>query len=311
MYSYTIIQWLFFFYVYCFMGWCVESTYVSIHSGKLTNRGFIRGPFLPLYGSGAIVMLFVAMPFKDKLWLVYLAGCVGATALEYMTGVVMEALFKVRYWDYSEMKFHFQGRICLGSSIAWGFCTVFLTRFLHVLVEKMVFAIPSQVLTVMTILMTVLIGADFALSFKAAIDIRNLLAKMKSTKEELVHIRKRLDAIMTSAGESLGNRKDAIVESVDEIKSGIEDRFEHFKNLARTKPSEYLESVKEEVLELVKKYTVDVEIRSRLSSIRNFFQRDLIRSNPSMTSDQYQDCLEELKQNASGKKEDYKENRDE
>lgn len=249
------------------------------------------------------MMLFVSIPFRDKLWLVYLAGCVGATALEYVTGVVMEALFKVRYWDYSDKKIQFQGHICLSSSLAWGCCTVFLTRFLHIAVESMVSAIPSQVLTGVTILMTVLIGADFALSFKAAIDIRDLLAKMSSMKEELLHIRKRLDIIMTSAGESLGNRKNAIVESVDEIKSGIEDRFERLKNLARTKPNEYLESAKDEVTELVKKYTVEVEIRSRLSSIRDFFQRDLIRSNPSMTSDQYQESLDELKKNANDKKE--------
>ena len=67
MYSYTITQWLFFFYFYCFIGWCFESAYVSIKSRKLTNRGFMRGPFLPIYGSGAIMMLVVSMPFQDSL----------------------------------------------------------------------------------------------------------------------------------------------------------------------------------------------------------------------------------------------------
>ena len=93
MYHYTAIQWLFFFYFYCFFGWCFESTYVSLKSRKLVNRGFCRGPFLPLYGSGAIMMLVVSMPFQDNLVLVYIAGCIGATVLEYVTGVTMEALF--------------------------------------------------------------------------------------------------------------------------------------------------------------------------------------------------------------------------
>ena len=56
MYSYTVTQWLFFFYIYCFAGWCIESAYVSFMEKKLTNRGFMRGPFLPLYGSGAIMI---------------------------------------------------------------------------------------------------------------------------------------------------------------------------------------------------------------------------------------------------------------
>lgn len=248
-------------------------------------------------------MLLVSMPFRDKIVLVYVSGCVGATALEYVTGVVMEALFKVRYWDYSEVKFNFQGRICLGTTLAWGLCTVFMTKILHVPVEKMMLAIPGHTLTAVTVLVTVLFGADFALSFKAAIDIKHLLAKLASTKEELVRIQKRLDAIMTAAGESLENRKNAIAESVDEIKTGIEGRLEHLKNLAFTRPSAYLVSVREEVLELIKKYTVNVELRKRISSIRDFFQRDMLRSNPSMASEQYQESLEELKQNANSKKE--------
>lgn len=302
MYSYTIYQWLFFFYLYCFFGWCVESTYVSIKDRKLTNRGFIRGPFLPLYGSGGMMMLIVSMPFRDNVFLVYIAGCLGATVLEYVTGVTMEALFKVRYWDYSKNKFNFQGHICLGTSLSWGFLTIFMTEIFHVPVERMVLAIPEQVLNPVTVVLTVLIGADFALSFKAAIDLKDLLAKMESTKGELINIQKRLDAIITSAGESLENKKEAIVVSMDELKTGIEVKFESLKNLALTKPSEYMESVKEELTELVKKYTVNIEIRSHLSSIRDFFQKDMIRSNPSMTSDKYQESLDEVKQQTFKKK---------
>ncbi len=66
MYHYTFIQWLFFFYFYCFFGWIFESTYVSICKRKFVNRGFMRGPFLPIYGSGAIMMLVVSMPFSGQ-----------------------------------------------------------------------------------------------------------------------------------------------------------------------------------------------------------------------------------------------------
>ena len=74
MYSYTAVQWLFFFYFYCFFGWCFESTVVSVSKKKFVNRGFMRGPFLPLYGSGAIMMLVVSMPFQDNIFMVYIAG---------------------------------------------------------------------------------------------------------------------------------------------------------------------------------------------------------------------------------------------
>ena len=86
MYSYSMVQWFIFFYFYCFVGWCIESAYVSIKTKQLTNRGFMRGPFLPLYGSGAIMMLVVSMPFQGNILMVYVAGCIGATILEYVTG---------------------------------------------------------------------------------------------------------------------------------------------------------------------------------------------------------------------------------
>ena len=135
-YQYDIIQWLLFFYIYCFFGWCIESAYVSIHKKKFVNRGFMRGPFLPLYGSGAVIMLFVTMPVRDNLALTYLFGAIGATILEYITGACMEALFKVRYWDYSDKPFNIHGYVCLGTTLAWGFLTILMVRFIHEPVEQ-------------------------------------------------------------------------------------------------------------------------------------------------------------------------------
>ena len=90
MYTYTWYQWLAFFYVYCFLGWIFESTYVSLKQKRLVNRGFLRLPMLPLYGSGAVMMLWVSLPVRDSLPLVYISGFIAATALEYVTGAVMD-----------------------------------------------------------------------------------------------------------------------------------------------------------------------------------------------------------------------------
>lgn len=324
MYHYSIIQWLFFFYFYCFVGWCIESTHVSIRTRKLTNRGFMRGPFLPLYGSGAIMMLVVSMPFQDSIVLTYLSGCVGATILEYITGVTMEALFKVRYWDYSNQKFNFQGHICLGTTLAWGLLTILMTEIVHVPVEKLMLLIPGRVLTVVTIVLTVVIAVDFALSFKAAIDLRDILIRMEQVKQELVHIQKSLDAIFAAANAEWENRreewenrreeineeflakKEAIAEGlsvrIEDLKSGIEGKLASIKNMAQSKSSGYLESTSEELTELKTKYAVSVEKRKQLGWIRDFFQREMLRSNPGMTSVKFKEALEELKQNVSARK---------
>lgn len=324
MYSYSVIQWLFIFYFYCLFGWCFESSYVSIKSKKWVNRGFMRGPFLPLYGSGAIMMLLVSNPFQDNIFFVYIAGCLGATALEYVTGVAMEALFKVRYWDYSKNKFNFRGHICLGSSLAWGGLTILMTEVIHKPVEKFVMSIPNTVLTIITLVLTAYIFADFAVSFKAAMDLRDILDEDGKAKEDMVHIRKRLDVMIALTNEDFANRKEEISESfqlrreawadhienridgvkegIDDIKDGIEDRLDVLRELATARHSEYLEEMHSELVELREKYLRSKIDREHLSALRDFVQRDPIRANPSMSSARFREALDELKKRAEEKR---------
>lgn len=320
MYSYTIVQWLFFFYFYCFVGWCIESAYVSVRTRKLTNRGFMRGPFLPLYGSGAIMMLVVSMPFQDNIFLVYVAGCVGATILEYVTGVTMEALFKVRYWDYSRNKFNFQGHICLGTSLAWGLLTILMTEVVHVPVERFGLGIPDMVLKGVTYVLSVLIFADFALSFKAAIDLRDVLVKMEQVKSEMVHIQKRLDVIIALANQEVENRRAVLAESmsmareewtermsvhIDDIKAGIEKKMEQMKAGSSAWEESHMDGIhiQEELQNLKTKYAINLADRKRLGRLKDFFQRGLVCANPGMTSVKFREALEELKRRTMGKDE--------
>ncbi|MCM1186588.1 MAG: hypothetical protein NC251_04100 [Lachnoclostridium sp.] len=304
---------------------------MSLKSRKLVNRGFMRGPFLPLYGSGAIMMLVVSMPFQDNPLLVYVAGCIGATALEYVTGVTMEALFKVRYWDYSQNKFNFQGHICLFTTLAWGFLTILMTEVVHRPIEKFVLSLPQSLLSVMTYALTAGIAADFALSFKAALDLRDVLVRMEKAKEELLHIRTRLDALIAAAGEDISGYRESLAEnrdnfkegisgyveswkgSLEEVKESIEEKLEHMKNLAAVsaddaeekvtedgiakKPESRWSGIRRELQELRANYLKNVEERRKLGALRDFFQKALIAAHPSMYSERFKEALEELRQN--------------
>ena len=166
MYIYTWYQWLLFFFIYCFIGWIIESTYVSLKCGHFVNRGFLRLPLLPLYGSGAIIMLWVSLPFQNNLFLVFLSGMIGASALEYVTGWTMERLFKMKYWDYTNNPFNINGYICLGTSIAWGFLTIVLTEFIHRPVETVVLDLNPIVCIVLCCIIGALFVADTVESTK-------------------------------------------------------------------------------------------------------------------------------------------------
>lgn len=302
MYQYSIIQWLFFFYFYCFFGWVFESTYVSLKSRKFVNRGFMRGPFLPIYGSGAIMMLVVSMPFQENIFLTYIAGCIGATALELVTGIAMEALFKVRYWDYSNQKFNYKGHICLSSTVAWGFLTILMTEFVHKGVEKIVFAIPAMAVNLVTVVVTVYIIIDFTLSFKAAMDLRDILVGLEKAKEEMERIQKRLDVLIAVANDERQNRKLESGVRIDELMDSIEERFNSFKERVRINPSEFVDDVREEIMELRSKYTVEKEHRLQFKRLKDFYQRALIKGNPTMYSKRFEEALEELKKAANERK---------
>lgn len=299
MYPYTLSQWLFLFYFYCFLGWCVESTHVSIRQKPphWVNRGFMRGPFLPLYGSGAIMMLVVSAPFQHNLFLTYVAGCIGATVLEYITGVTMEALFKVRYWDYSDQPLNFQGHICLGTTLAWGFLTILMTRVIHKPIEGLLYMMPENLLSILTFILTVFIAADFALSFRAALDIRDILLAMEKVKEEMAHMQKRLDVIAAVTGEEIGQYRSAAEMRMEELTEGIEKKLHRMREWTQLHPGEYLESARNEAIEIRDKFMNARYHASELKTVRDHWKRGMILGNPGMKgSKKVSYSLEELKE---------------
>ncbi len=307
MFGYTGFQWLFLFYFYCFGGWCFESVFVSLKSRKWVNRGFMRGPFLPLYGSGAIMMLVVSMPFVDNVFLTYIAGVIGATALEYVTGVVMEALFKVRYWDYTGRFMNYKGHICLKSSIAWGFFTILMTRVIHRPIEQLMYSMPEKLLHHLTVLLTVYIVADFTLSFKAALDLRDLMVRLVGMKEELLRMQKRLDVLIAFSNDEKEqkrlDREERRGTRVKDLTVGLEQGFAMIKEALLSRPSAYGESVREEIAELRGKFSLYLERETGYGRLLDFYKRDMIRNNPTMRSDEYESEFEELKEIANDKAE--------
>ena len=220
MYEYTWYQWLTFFFIYCFFGWIFESTYVSAKTGHFVNRGFLRLPLLPLYGTGAVMMLWVSLPVKDSLFLVYLAGVIAATILEYVTGWGMEKLFKMKYWDYSNQRFNVKGYICLSSSIAWGFLTIFLTEVVHRPIEQYVLGLPVMVNIIFVLITSLLFAADTAESVKTALDLAKVLDAMTDMRAELDDIQVQMALLKAETSERVAEAREEAAARLSRMKSG-------------------------------------------------------------------------------------------
>lgn len=239
---YTFSTWLFFFYFYCFLGWIWETCYVSVRKGTWVNRGFIHGPFLPIYGSGAIVVLIFTLHFRANAGLVFLTGMASATLLEYFTGVVMEKMFHVRYWDYSNQPFNLNGHICALSSFAWGIFSVLLTLYMHNPIERFVLSINQNVLEVIVFFLTVYLSIDMAESMREAFNLKELLVGLESSSEEFRHLQKGIEVAYAFYGSELKEKSEAGLKKINSalgagkeksetMKAGIMERVER----ARTK----------------------------------------------------------------------------
>lgn len=220
---YTMSQWLLFFYLYCFLGWVWESCYVSVRKHQWVNRGFLHGPLLPIYGSGAIIILWATLPVRGSIPLIFLLGMVAATVLEYCTGAAMEALFKVRYWDYSDKPFNLNGHICLFCSLGWGVFSVLLVKGIHPPIETLVLDLPAFLAEPVALVLTVAVTADAVQSFNAAMDLRELLEKLTESNEDIRRIQKRLEVYSTFAQEEVREKLEKAARAKGELEEKLEE----------------------------------------------------------------------------------------
>lgn len=178
------IIWLFFYSV---VGWVYESTLCSVRAHKFINRGFLNGPYCPIYGCGAVLDLLILGKVQNPVLLFFL-GAVVTCSLEYFTSYIMEKLFHARWWDYSKRKFNINGRVCLLGAVVFGAFSVILIKLVHPLVSGVTDSLPRAALHWLAAVMFAIIAADECITIGgiAGFDkkLRELAAAIESAKAD-------------------------------------------------------------------------------------------------------------------------------
>ena len=317
MHAYYLPQWVLFFFIYSFIGWVWESCYVSVRKRRWVNRGFMHGPMLPLYGSGAIVVLVSTIGVRENAALIFLLGMMAATVLEYFTGAAMERLFHVRYWDYSNQKLNLHGYICVTSSLCWGFFSVLLVRVVHVPVETAVLRIPQTVSEGAALVLSVAAAVDLTQSFNEAMDLKRILSQLEESREQIRKLQEKLKVAAEDAKEDYLryseersrkrlSRKAAYLERIDmkrqERRRQLEELSQRAEQLLREEiPSRVGDLIGEERREELSALLQNIrrEIgkmgertdRSYLHAARHLWR------NPTAVSERFRDALDELRKN--------------
>ena len=277
-----LLLWI--FYAYAFLGWCMEVSFAALVSGTFVNRGFLNGPVCPIYGFGVVIVLSCLEPLRHNLLLLFLGSVLLTSALEWVTGFVLEKLFHQRWWDYSDEPFNLGGYICLRFSIAWGLACLFVVEILHPTVLLAIRLIPRPVGIALLVMFSLIMAVDLAATVRTIAKINRslgqideLAAKIKSASNEFGEnlADKVLDAAEKGAGlrEELADRGEDLRENLAELKEDLSDHWEE----------------RQENLE---------ELRRRLSEVmdrRIFGQRRLLSAFPRMRSLDHRQALEALR----------------
>lgn len=229
------------FIIYAFIGWCTEVSYAALDTGKFVNRGFLNGPYCPIYGCGVVIVVWALTPLQDNIFLLFGGSFVLTTALEFVTGYILEKVFHNKWWDYSDKPFNVKGYICLKFSIYWGLACTFIMKIVHPAIYKAVTWIPFiPGVVILSILMCVFI-VDCCITVSTILKFNK---RLKVMDEMAATIRKLSDEI----GENIYENVSGVIEKSEEFQENHAELIEKFAD-ARETTREKLADAKDDIME--------------------------------------------------------------
>lgn len=227
MYIHKVYQWFFIFFIYSFFGWIWETSFKSIQKRKFINRGFLNGPWLPIYGFGALIILFVTLPVQDNFVLVFLFGAIVASIFEFLVGYGMEKLFHARYWDYSHLPLNIKGYIALPISLVWGLFSLILVNIIDVPISRFVAQFSATQLIVLDIILAVLFAIDVVLSVIQALDLKTILKNLDLPLENRIKILNKAEKILKRNPGLLSRHHELTINDIKTLLNDLKNRIEN------------------------------------------------------------------------------------
>lgn len=278
---YEPYQFLWFFIVYAFLGWCTEVAYAAVCRGIFVNRGFLNGPVCPVYGFGMVLVIAALTPLADDKLLLFGGAFILTSVLEWVTGFVLEKCFHDKWWDYSDMPFNLHGYICLKFSIMWGLACVLIMDILHPAVVKMVGWIPRTPGFIAVVFLLVLLAVDTGVTAASIMKWNRKMEHMNEIAKKMREVSDRLGASISEDVLDLMEKSEEVREIGGAIKQELrEDMEEEFEKRQA--------ELQREAAELRRRY-------EELAERRTYIHRRIVKAFPDMKSKIYEDILEDIK----------------
>lgn len=262
-YSYCIL-----FFIFSFLGWVMEVTLTLITDKKFVNRGFLLGPCCPIYGCGCILLNLLLQNYVNNIIVLFILTMFTCSLLEYITSFLMEKIFKLRWWDYSQMRFNINGRICLETIIPFGLLGCFVTYVSNPIIFKYLEMLSELALkTISGICFTIfladnIISYNVIASFKKTVRTINK-GEIKDNTEEITRkvreilmgksfFKKRLMEAYPNLQAKIKEKAKQIAQKAKEVKVEMTDKVENVKEKITQSANELKENIEEKMEEVQK-----------------------------------------------------------
>lgn len=211
-----------YFFVYGFLGWCTEVAFAATKEKAFVNRGFLNGPICPIYGFGVVSVIWLLSPYKSKLFMLYITSIIVVTALEWVTGLVLEKIFHNKWWDYSDMPLNLNGYVCLLFSLIWGVACVLIVKWIHPLIARGVNLVPKGLGIVLISGCTIAACVDLYVTVSKILKLNRRLEKMEEIAQEL-------HKISDEIGESIYKDVVEAMEKKEEVSEELRERVQELR----------------------------------------------------------------------------------
>ena len=216
------------FIIYAFIGWIVEIINNIIVYKKFVNRGFLIGPYCPIYGVGGLIATIFLTKYKESIIVLFVMSMFLFALLEYFTSYLMEKLFKARWWDYTDYRFNINGRICLETLIPFGLLGCFAIYVVNPIIFSIFNMTNIVVLRIIALVIFIIFIIDFTVSLKIINSFKDTAVKFLK-KDNTEEITKKVKEILISKSvwtkrliESFPKAKAVITNNIDLIRMKFE-----------------------------------------------------------------------------------------
>ena len=173
------------FFAYAILGWIMEVALKLISQKKFINRGFLIGPYCPIYGYGVLLITFLLRKYQNDFWATFIFSILICGVLEYITSYLLEKIFHARWWDYSNKKFNINGRICLETLIPFGIMGCLIIYVTNPIIIDFLNKLPSLLIHITSITLFMCYIVDNVISCRIIFNLREISTNLMDNTEEI------------------------------------------------------------------------------------------------------------------------------